>query len=89
MLICSFFSHFIPVQLTPGSLSCFQTFCAIFTSPSSADAFEEETEEGAKRKTQKTSRQKKATRKSVSGKLNMTEVTPRSIAYAAVMVCYA
>jgi len=64
-----------------------QTYCAIFTSPSSSEAFEEETEEGPCRKKQKTMSQRKATKRNVATLLRMEgKVTPRTIAYAAVLV---
>jgi hypothetical protein len=65
-----------------------EVFCAIFTSPSSADGFEEETAEGPARKKQRTAGQKKATKSNVASLLNMDgKVSGRSIAYAAVLVC--
>lgn len=69
-------------------LMLLQTYCAIFTSPSSSEAFEEETEDGPSRKKQKVTSQKKATKSNVATLLRMEgKVTPRSIAYAAVLVC--
>jgi hypothetical protein len=67
-----------------------QTFCALFTSPSSSEAFEEqESEEGPSRKKQKTASHKKATKMNVATLLRMDgKVTPRAIAYAATLVCY-
>jgi len=65
-----------------------QTFCAIFTSPSSSEAFDvEESEQGPSRKKQQTASQKKATKSNVATLLRMDgRVTPRSIAYAATLV---
>lgn len=64
-----------------------QVYCSIFTSPSSAESFDEETEDGPARKAQKTVGQKKATKTSVASLLNMDgKVTGRSIAYAAALV---
>jgi hypothetical protein len=65
-----------------------QTFCAIFTSPSSSEAFEEqESDDGPTRKKQKTASQKKATKSTVASLLHMEgKVTPRAIAYAATLV---
>jgi len=70
-------------------LTEYQTFCALFTSPSSSEAFDEqETQEGPSRKKQKTSSQKKATKSNVATLLHMEgRVTPRAIAYAATLVC--
>ncbi|KAF9046647.1 hypothetical protein BJ165DRAFT_1527721 [Panaeolus papilionaceus] len=68
-----------------------QTYCAIFTSPTSAEAFdEEETEDGPVKKKGKTSAsQKKATKSNVATILHMNGVvTPRSIAYAAVLLAF-
>ena len=66
-----------------------QTFCTLFTSPSSSEAFnEEESEEGPSRKKQTTASQKKATKTNVATLLHMDgRVTPRSVAYAATLVC--
>jgi hypothetical protein len=65
-----------------------QTFCALFTSPSSSEAFDEqESEEGLSRKKQKSASQKKATKTNVATLLHMEgRVTPRAIAYAATLV---
>lgn len=66
-----------------------QTYCVIFTSPTSAQAFEEaETEEGPSRKKGNVSAsRKKATKANIANILHMNgTVTPRSIAYVAVMV---
>ena len=65
-----------------------QTFCAIFTSPSSSEAFEDqESYDGPTRKKQKTASQKKATKSTVASLLHMEgRVTPRAIAYAATLV---
>ncbi|KAF9034848.1 hypothetical protein BJ165DRAFT_1533884 [Panaeolus papilionaceus] len=68
-----------------------KTYCAIFTSPSSSEDFEEfETVDGPSRKTKRTSTsQKKATKASVASILHMnSRVTPRSIAYAAVVLAF-
>lgn len=66
-----------------------KVFCAIFTSPSSADGFEEETVEGPARKKQRTAGQKKATKSNVASLLNMDgKVSGRSIAYAAVLLVF-
>jgi hypothetical protein len=66
-----------------------QTFCAIFTSPSSSEAFDgQESEEGPHRKIPKTASQKKATKMNIATLLHMDgKVTPRAIAYAATLVC--
>ncbi len=65
-----------------------QTFCALFTSPSSSEAFDEqESEEGLSRKKQKSVSQRKATKTNVATLLHMEgRVTPRAIAYAATLV---
>jgi hypothetical protein len=69
------------------SLTLLQTYCAIFTSPSSSEAFEEEMEDGPCRKKQKNTTHKKATKSNVATLLRMEgKVTPRTIAYAAVLV---
>ncbi|KAF9053255.1 hypothetical protein BJ165DRAFT_1523966 [Panaeolus papilionaceus] len=68
-----------------------KTYCVIFTSPTSAQCFEdEETEEGPVRKKGKSSvSQKKATKANVANILHMNgTVTPRSIAYAAVLLAF-
>ncbi|KIM41094.1 hypothetical protein M413DRAFT_445819 [Hebeloma cylindrosporum] len=66
-----------------------QAYCSIFTSPSSAEGFEEETEDGPARKKQRSSRQRKATKSNVASLLNMDgKVTPRSIAYVAVLLVF-
>jgi hypothetical protein len=76
----SFFLHLF-------TCSSLKVFCAIFTSPSSADGFEEETVDGPARKKQRTAGQKKATKSNVASLLNMDgKVSGRSIAYAAVLV---
>jgi len=80
---CRIFFRFPSLTVT-----VLQTYCAIFTSPSSSEAFEEETEDGPCRKKQKTASQKKATKSNVATLLRMEgKVTPRTIAYAAVLVC--
>ena len=61
----------------------------IFISPSSSESFVEEDENGATRKKQRTASnsRKKATKSNVASILGMEgRVTPRSIAYAAVLV---
>ncbi|KAF9058033.1 hypothetical protein BJ165DRAFT_1521357 [Panaeolus papilionaceus] len=66
-----------------------KTYCAIFTSPTSSEEFEDvETEDGpSRRKIKKTI--KKATKSNVAAILHMSgNVTPRSIAYAAVMLVF-
>lgn len=66
-----------------------QTYCVIFTSPTSVQHFDtEETEDGPVRKKGKSSAsQKKATKANVANILHMNgTVTPCSIAYAAVLV---
>ena len=65
-----------------------QTFCALFTSPSSSEAFDEqESEEGLSRKKQKSASQKKATKTNVATLLHMEgRVTQRAVAYAATLV---
>ncbi|KAF9045028.1 hypothetical protein BJ165DRAFT_1527958 [Panaeolus papilionaceus] len=67
-----------------------QTYCAIFTSPTSSEEFEQdESEDGPSRKKVKTSSSKKATKSNVATILRMSgRVTPRSIAYAAVMLVF-
>ncbi|KAF9032750.1 hypothetical protein BJ165DRAFT_1568204 [Panaeolus papilionaceus] len=68
-----------------------KTYCAIFTSPSSSEEFEEfESVDGPSRKKKRTSTsQKKATKASVATLLHMnSRVTPRSIAYAAVVLAF-
>ena len=84
-LLRSFFVLFRGLEI--DSLSS-QTFCAIFTSPSSSEAFEEqESDDGPTRKKQKTASQKKATKSTVASLLHMEgKVTPRAIAYAATLV---
>ncbi|KAF8177216.1 hypothetical protein BJ912DRAFT_1045759 [Pholiota molesta] len=64
-----------------------QVYCAIFTSPSSAEGIEEEDlDEGPPRKKHKSA---KATKSCVSSLLNMDgKVTGRSIAYAAVLMVF-
>ena len=67
-----------------------QTYSNIFISPSSSDSFADEDENGAARKQQRTTTnsQRKATKCNVANLLGMDgQVTPRSIAYAAVLVC--
>ena len=66
-----------------------KTFSNVFTSPSSSEAFVDADENGAARKKQRTASnsQKKATKRNVATILGMDgQVTPRSIAYAAVLV---
>lgn len=66
-----------------------QTFSNIFISPSSSELFVEADENGAARKKQRVASdsQKKATKSNVATILGMEgRVTPRSIAYAAVLV---
>ncbi|KAF9051312.1 hypothetical protein BJ165DRAFT_1524262 [Panaeolus papilionaceus] len=67
-----------------------KTYCVIFTAPTSAENFDtEETEDGPVRKKGKTSSQKKATKSNVANLLHMNNtVTPRSIAYAAVLLAF-
>ena len=66
-----------------------QTYSNIFISPSSSESFSDEDENGAARKLQRTTNsQRKATKCNVANILGMDgRVTPRSIAYAAVLVC--
>ena len=66
-----------------------QTYSNIFISPSSSKSFSDEDENGATRKQQHvTNSQRKATKCNVANILGMDgQVTPRSIAYAAVLVC--
>ena len=66
-----------------------QTYSNIFISPSSSESFDDEDENGAARKQQRTTNsQRKATKCNVANILGMDgRVTPRSIAYAAVLVC--
>ncbi|KAF9043142.1 hypothetical protein BJ165DRAFT_1405518 [Panaeolus papilionaceus] len=66
-----------------------QTYCAIFTSPTSSEEFEDgESEDGPVRKKVK-AKFKKATKTNVATILHMSgNVTPRSIAYAAVMLVF-
>lgn len=84
------FVHLLPIH------SCFpanmftQTFSNIFISPSSSEFFVDADENGAARKKQRTASnsQKKATKRNVATILGMEgQVTSRSIAYAAVLVC--
>lgn len=65
-----------------------QTFCALFTSPSSSEAIsDQESEEGPSRKKQQSASQRKATKTNVATLLHMEgRVTPRAIAYAATLV---
>ncbi|KAF8179434.1 hypothetical protein BJ912DRAFT_855623 [Pholiota molesta] len=66
-----------------------KTYGAIFTSPSSSEAFDAEDEGGQARKQRRTSSQKKATKSNVATLLHMEgRVTPRSIAYAAVLLAF-
>ncbi|KAF9031049.1 hypothetical protein BJ165DRAFT_1535541 [Panaeolus papilionaceus] len=67
-----------------------KTYCAIFTSPTSLEEFEQdESEDGPSRKKVKMSASKKATKSNVATILHMSgRVTPRSIAYAAVMLAF-
>ncbi len=66
-----------------------QTYSNIFISPLSSESFSDEDENGAARKQQRTTNsQRKATKCNVANILGMDgRVTPRSIAYAAVLVC--
>ena len=66
-----------------------QTYSSVFISPSSSESFSDEDENGAARKQQRqTNSQKKATKCNVANLLGMDgRVTPRSVAYAAVLVC--
>ena len=66
-----------------------KTYSSIFISPSSSESFDDEDENGSARKKQRTSTsQRKATKCNVANILGMNgQVTPRSIAYAAVLVC--
>lgn len=74
----------IPNTLVDAPL---QTFCSIYTSPTSSESFDMETDDGPSRKQHKTDGQKKATKSSVATLLRMeNKVTPRSIAYAATLV---
>ena len=70
-------------------LQFWKTYSSIFTSPSSSESFGEEDENGTARKKQQTSAsQRKATKCNVANLIGMDgQVTPRSIAYAAVLVC--
>jgi hypothetical protein len=83
-------SKFSSVKHLDSILTYNQTFCAIFTSPSSSEAFDEqESEEGPTRRKQKTASQKKATKTNVAALLHMDgKVTPRAIAYAATLVWF-
>ena len=65
-----------------------QTYSNIFISPSSSESFSDGDENGATRKQQHvTNSQRKATKCNVANILGMdSRVTPRSIAYAAVLV---
>ncbi|KAF9056174.1 hypothetical protein BJ165DRAFT_1522119 [Panaeolus papilionaceus] len=68
-----------------------KSFCVIFTSPTSADSFEDvESENGPVRKKSRASAsQKKATKANVANLLHMNGiVTSRSIAYAAVLLAF-
>lgn len=68
-------------------LTPLQTFCAIYTSPTSSESFHTETDDGPSRKKDNTDGQKKATKSNVATLLHMEDkVTPRSIAYAATIV---
>ena len=71
-------------------LTIYQTFCALFTSPSSSEAFDDQkSKEGPSRKKHKSTSQKKATKANVATLFHMDgKVTPRAIAYAATLVCY-
>ena len=67
-----------------------QTFSTVFISPSSSEAFVDEDENGAARKKPRlpSGSRKKATKCNVATILGMdSRVTPRSIAYSAVLVC--
>ncbi|KAF8973639.1 hypothetical protein BDZ97DRAFT_1776048 [Flammula alnicola] len=72
------------------SLLLVKAYCAIFTSPTSADNFEaEETADGPVRKKQKATRKMKATKNNVATLLRMEgKVTPRSIAYVATLLIF-
>ncbi len=64
-----------------------QTFCSIFTSPTSSESFDTESDDGPSRKKLQSSGQKKATKCNVATLLHMdSKVTPRAIAYAASIV---
>ncbi|KJA27917.1 hypothetical protein HYPSUDRAFT_197489 [Hypholoma sublateritium FD-334 SS-4] len=67
-----------------------KTYSSIFISPSSSESFSDEDENGAARKQQRvTNSQKKATKSNVANILGMDgRVTPRSIAYAAVLLAF-
>ncbi|KJA13399.1 hypothetical protein HYPSUDRAFT_151639 [Hypholoma sublateritium FD-334 SS-4] len=67
-----------------------KTYSNIFISPSSSESFSDEDENGAARKQQRSSNsQKKATKCNVANILGMDgRVTPRSIAYAAVLLAF-
>jgi hypothetical protein len=83
-------SNFSSVNHLDSILTYNQTFCAIFTSPFSSEAFDEqESEEGPTRKKQKPASQKKATKTNVATLLHMEgKVTPRAIAYTATLVWF-
>ncbi|KAF8195032.1 hypothetical protein BJ912DRAFT_1056910 [Pholiota molesta] len=77
-----------PLNMT-GTMKGSVTYGAIFTSPSSSEAFDAEDENGQARKRRRTSSQKKATKSNVATLLHMeSKVTPRSIAYAAVLLAF-
>ncbi|KAF9470019.1 hypothetical protein BDN70DRAFT_770403, partial [Pholiota conissans] len=68
-----------------------QTYSNIFTSPSSSESFVDEDENGSARKKQRLNldSQKKATKCNVASIIGMEgRVTPRSIAYAAVLLAF-
>ncbi|KAF9054747.1 hypothetical protein BJ165DRAFT_1399912 [Panaeolus papilionaceus] len=68
-----------------------KSFCVIFTSPTSADSFEDiESEDGpVRKKNRQSTSQKKATKANVANLLHMNGiVTPRSIAYAAILLAF-
>ncbi|KAF9533408.1 hypothetical protein CPB83DRAFT_782959 [Crepidotus variabilis] len=71
------------------SVLLLKTFCAVFTSPTSSEDLEEPEDDVPARKKRKTSSQKKATKTNVAGLLRMEgKVTPRAIAYAAVLLVF-
>ena len=79
----NFFINYLPTNQN-------QTFCILFTSPLSSDAFEEEeSEEGPSWKKQKSASQRKATKTNVATLLHMEgRVTSRAIVYAATLVSW-
>jgi hypothetical protein len=76
----------MPFVLVWSKASTLQTFSAIFLSPSSASLITDDGNENMPPATHHRERSK-ATKSNVAHKLHLTKVTPRSIAYAAVMVC--